>query len=208
MRKCLSGPRFLFLVCVCCLIKFLGPVEVLTRFPRSILFFCQALILISITYILASFMSNTSPSDLVVIESELKGKTLLVYWYLLRSPSSGVGVREIQRSLRFSSPSVAAHHLDKLLSLGLVDKSKTGEYFLVQEVKIGLLRFFTKLGRFLVPRYLFYSVWFSTMLVFYLKFYGFSWPTSVHNVAAIIFGSLACCILWFETIRLWREKPF
>ena len=152
------------------------------------------------------FMSDVSPSDLAVIESQLKGKTLLVYWYLLRSPSSRVGVREIQRSLGFSSPSVAAHHLEKLLSLGLVEKSMTGEYFLVQEVKVGLLRFFTRLGRFLVPRYLFYSIWVSTMFVIYLVLYGPSF--CIHNLAAIIFGLVACFILWFETFRLWREKPF
>ena len=151
-------------------------------------------------------MSDVSPSDLAVIESQLKGKTLLVYWYLLRSPSSRVGVREIQRSLGFSSPSVAAHHLEKLLSLGLVEKSMTGEYFLVQEVKVGLLRFFTRLGRFLVPRYLFYSIWVSTMFIIYLVLYGPSF--CIHNLAAIIFGLVACFILWFETFRLWREKPF
>jgi len=151
-------------------------------------------------------MSGISSSDLAVIESQLKGKTLLVYWYLLRSPSSRVGVREIQRSLSLSSPSVAAHHLEKLLSLGLVEKSMTGEYFLAQEVKVGLLRFFTRLGRFLVPRYLFYSLWLSTMFVIYLALY---WPTgSIHNIAAILFGSVANLILWFETVRLWREKPF
>ncbi|KPV64537.1 MAG: hypothetical protein AOA65_0931 [Candidatus Bathyarchaeota archaeon BA1] len=154
-------------------------------------------------------MSGVSPSDLAVIESELKGKTLLVYWYLLKAPSSAVGVREIQRSLGFSSPSVAAHHLEKLLSLGLVEKSKIGEYYLTQEVKVGLLRFFTRLGRFLVPRYLFHSVWLSTMLVIYLVFYGWDgFPFCIHNVAAIMFGFIACLILWFETVRLWREKPF
>jgi len=151
-------------------------------------------------------MSSVSPVDLAVVESELKGKTLLVYWYLLRSPSSGVGVREVQRSLGFSSPSVAAHHLEKLLSLGLVEKSMTGEYFVAQEVKVGILRFFTRLGRFLVPRYLFYSVWFSTMLLVYLALYGHT--GSIHNIVAIIFGLAACLILWFETLRLWREKPF
>lgn len=145
-------------------------------------------------------------SDVAVIESRLKGKTLLVYWYLLGSSGPRVGVREVQRSLGFSSPSVAAHHLNKLLSLGLVDKSTTGEYFLVHEVDVGILRFFSKLGRFLVPRYLFYSVFLSTMLVVYLIFYG--WYGSIHNIAAIIFGSVACFILWFETARLWREKPF
>ncbi|MFQ5759179.1 MAG: hypothetical protein ACE5IF_05835 [Candidatus Bathyarchaeia archaeon] len=145
-------------------------------------------------------------SDLAVIESEMRGKTLLVYWYLLGSSSPRVGVREVQRSLGFSSPSVAAHHLNKLLDLGLVDKSGTGEYFLVREVDVGVLRFFTRLGRFLVPRYLFYSVFLSTMLIVYLIFYG--WYGSIHNVAAITFGSVACFILWLETVRLWREKPF
>lgn len=151
-------------------------------------------------------MSKDSSSDLLLVESELKGKTLLVYWYLLRSPSSAVGVREIQRSLGFSSPSVAAHHLDKLLNLGLVDKSKTGEYFLVQEVKVGMLRFFTKLGRFLVPRYLFYSVLLTTMLILYLYFYRLT--GGVHSIAALSFGLVACFSLWYETIRIWMEKPF
>ena len=136
----------------------------------------------------------------------MKGKTLLVYWYLLRSQGSGVGVREVQRSLGFSSPSVAAHHLDRLLNLGLVDKSGTGEYFLVQEVKVGILRFFTKLGRFLVPRYLFYSVLLTTMLSLYMIFYGLT--GGVHSVAALSFGLIACLSLWYETIRLWMEKPF
>jgi len=149
---------------------------------------------------------STSTLDLAQVESELKGKTLLVYWHMLKTPTTSVGVREIQRALHFSSPSIATHHLEKLISLGLVDKSGTGEYYITQEVKVGLLRFFTRLGRFLVPRYLFYSVWFSTMLIVYLTFYRHD--GSVHNMVAVIFGVLASLILWLETARLWREKPF
>ncbi len=144
--------------------------------------------------------------DLALLESELKGKTLLVYWHLLKSSGSRVGVREVQRKLGFSSPSVAVYHLDKLMSLGLVEKTVTGEYVLISEVKTGLLRFFMRLGRFLVPRYLFYSVWFTTMLISYIIFYGQS--LCVHNTAALIFGLSASSILWFETVRVLREKPF
>ena len=147
-------------------------------------------------------MGEPSPAE---IESQLKGKTLLVYWLMLKSQSSPVGVREIQRELGFSSPSVAAHHLDKLLSLGLIDKTMRGEYFLAREVKVGVLRFFTRLGRFMIPRYLFYSVWFTTMLVVYLVLYGQS--GGIHNLVAIMFGAFASFILWYETIRLWTEKP-
>jgi len=156
-------------------------------------------------------MSDFSPSDLAVIESQLKGKTLQIYWYLLRDPSSSVGVRAVQRALGLSSPSVAAHHLDKLLSLGLVEMTTRGEYLLNQEVKVGLLKFFSRMGRFLVPRHLFYAIWLSTMFAIYLIVYNviLYQPTgSVHNIAAILFGVVANIVLWIETVRLWKEKPF
>jgi hypothetical protein len=151
-------------------------------------------------------MSSGSLSDMAIIESQLKGKTLQVYWFLLKASNNRSGVREIQRSLGFSSPSVAVHHLDKLLNLGLITKTGTGEYIIVDEIKVGLLRFFTRIGRFLVPRYLFYSVWLSTMLITYLLFYGVT--GGVHNFFALIFGLVSSTVLWFEAIRLWREKPF
>ena len=57
------------------------------------------------------------------VASELKGNTLRVYWQLLRSSRGAVGVREVQRSLGFSSPALAAYHLNKLEELGLVRKN-------------------------------------------------------------------------------------
>ena len=161
--------------------------------------------------VLAGLMSGTSSADLAVIESQLKGKTLQIYWYLLKDPNSSVGVREVQRSLGLSSPSVAAHHLNKLLSLGLVEKNTRSEYLLNQEIKVGLLKFFSRMGRFLVPRHLFYAIWLSTMFAIYLIVYNviLYQPTgSVHNLAAILFGVVANLVLWIETVRLWKEKPF
>lgn len=156
-------------------------------------------------------MSDLSASELAEIESQLKGKTLQIYWYLLRDPQTSVGVREVQRALGLSSPSVAAHHLDKLLSLGLVEKTVRGEYLLNQEIKVGVLKFFSRMGRFLVPRHLFYAIWLSTMLAIYIIVYNFILyqPTgTIHNIAAILFGVVASLVLWIETVRLWREKPF
>jgi len=143
--------------------------------------------------------------DMAFLESELKGKTLLVYWYLIQQPTHTVGVREVQRALSFSSPSIAVHHLEKLQDLGLVKKKGTGEYFLEEEVKVGILKFFMHMGRFVVPRYFFYSVLFSTMLTAYLAlcFLGIVFP----SFYAIVFGMSASIIFWFETIRLWRAKP-
>lgn len=143
--------------------------------------------------------------DLAFLESELKGKTLLVYWYLLQQPTHSVGVREVQRALSFSSPSIAVHHLQKLQDLGLVEKKGTGEYVLEEEVKVGILRFFTRMGRFLVPRYLFYSVLFTTMLTMYLVlcYIGQIAP----SFYAMLFGGIALLVFWVEAIRLWRARP-
>jgi len=144
--------------------------------------------------------------DMAFLESALKGKTLLVYWYLLQQPTHEVGVREVQRALGFSSPSIAVHHLEKLQDLGLIQKKGTGEYALEGEVKVGILRFFTHMGRFLVPRYLFYSVLFSTMLAAYVTLHILGQITP--SFYTLMFGILATIIFWVETFRLWRAKPF
>lgn len=145
-------------------------------------------------------------ANTTVLESMLKGKTLKVYWYMLQQPSRSVGVREIQRALRFSSPSVALHHLEKIEDLGLVQKKVTGEYMIKEEVKVGILRLFTRMGHFLVPRYLFYSVLFTTMLATYTVICLIS--NVLPNFYALMFGLIASAAFWIETIRVWRAKPF
>jgi hypothetical protein len=140
-----------------------------------------------------------------VLESQLKGKTLLVYWYLIQQPTRTTGIRAVQRALGFSSPSIAVHHLDKLQDLGLVEKQGTGDYVLTEEVKVGILRFFTHMGRFIVPRYLFYSVLFTTMLSAYVVLFALGQVTV--SLYALVFGLVGLLIFWIETVRLWRAKP-
>ena len=81
------------------------------------------------------------------LEYALRGKAWKVYWFLLKT-GSPVGVREVQRALHFSSPSIAFHHLEQLRELGLVEKQEIGgHYVLVGQVKIGVLRHYVKLGK-------------------------------------------------------------
>lgn len=143
--------------------------------------------------------------DITKIESELKGKTLLVYWYFIRHSESYIGARAVQRALGFSSPSVASHHLEKLMRLGLL-KKKLGEYTLVGEIKVGFLKLFIKLGKLILPRYLFYAVFFTTMFLTYVVLYPQN--LSGHNIVALLFGATAVFILWYETFKIHREAPF
>jgi hypothetical protein len=137
------------------------------------------------------------------IESELKGNTLRVYWMLLQSQSASIGVREVQRQLGFSSPALASYHLNKLAELSLVEE-KNGEYHLIRKVRVGVLKQFTKLGSVMVPRYVLYAAMFTTLFVYFLTQLR---DVNFYSVFAFIFGSLGTLLLWYETIRVWRQRP-
>ena len=140
------------------------------------------------------------------LEYSLRGKAWRVYWYLLKN-GKPASVREVQRALHFSSPSVANHHLEQLRELGLVEKQDIGgHYVLVSHVKIGVLKHYVKLGRLLFPRYFFYAV-FCT--VFYVAFLVFLLQAfSRENLFIISFGAIVCAIFWYEAYRVWTMRPF
>jgi len=138
------------------------------------------------------------------VASQLKGNTLRVYWHLLQSSRNTVGARETQRALGFSSPALAVYHLEKLSDLGLVEKER-GEYRLVKKVDVGVLRQFIRLGTLVLPRYMVYAGLFTTLLIFYatqVRTFNF------YSLFALVFGVLGTGIMWYETFRIWRQKPF
>ncbi len=137
------------------------------------------------------------------VESILKGNTLRVYWFLLRASNGVVGARETQRALGFSSPALAVYHLDKLVELGLVEKTH-GEYRLVKTVNVGVLKQFVRLGAFTFPRYLLYATTFTVLLVFYLTQFR---RVDFYSVFALILNLLAAGVMWYETVKTWKQKP-
>ena len=140
------------------------------------------------------------------LEYALRGKAWKVYWFLLKT-GKPVSVREVQRALHFSSPSVANHHLEQLRELGLVQKQEIGgHYLLVSEVKIGVLRHYVKLGKLLFPRYFFYAVFSTVFYVAYLLFLfqGFT----RENLFIVSFGAIVCAVFWYEAYRVWAMRPF
>lgn len=139
------------------------------------------------------------------VESQLRGNTLRVYWYIL-SQNEPVGVREVQRAIGMSSPSVASHHLSKLVDLELVEKKPDNSYEMKRFVKVGVLRNFIEFrGRFL-PRYVFIAVFFTAYLLAYVVFTTVAWPGVFDRLIAITVGLLAAILAWWETYRLWKVK--
>ena len=140
------------------------------------------------------------------VRSELKGTTLRVYWAILKKGPDGAGPREIMRGLSLSSPSVAAYHLEKLKAMGLVEKTPSGSYNKLDNVKVEVFSDFVNVIGMMLPRYFFYSILFTTMLLGYVVLYP-PQPTP-QSMISIVFGLTGCVITWGETIRAWARRPF
>jgi DNA-binding transcriptional ArsR family regulator len=137
------------------------------------------------------------------IDNQLKGNSLKVYMFLLRSPSGSVGIREVQRALKFSSPTLAQYHLEKLRELGLIRREST-EYVLASDVKVGVLRQFYRLGTVLVPRFVLYAVLFTVLLGFLASIIT---EVTLVSVSALLLAVLGAAIFWYEAVRALRERP-
>ncbi len=134
-------------------------------------------------------------------EDTLKGTSLDVYRYLLKN-GKPVGVREMQRALSLSTPSLAAYHLDKLEEAGLI-KKENGNYVINKVV----LEDCIKISRFLIPRYLFYSVFAVLLLVAELTFLRPTVITRFYFFATV--GTLLCTLAFcYETGKVWSKGGF
>jgi len=137
------------------------------------------------------------------IISELRGNTLRAYWALMNARDGVLGPRELQRRLGFSSPALASYHLNKLAEMGLVEKER-GDYRIVREVRVGVLKQFVKLGTFLLPRYVLYATLFTTLLVYLLLNLR---ESTFYSAFALVLGGLGTAIFWYEAVRVWMQRP-
>ncbi|MBO3839889.1 MAG: hypothetical protein QXN75_01530 [Thermoproteota archaeon] len=127
------------------------------------------------------------------INEVLKGKTLLVYHYMLRK-SRPLSVREVQAGLRFKTPSQAFYHLNRLQSVGLIELQKEG--YVVKGI---YLKHYTVISKLISSRFIFYFVFFAIALLIellILKPEDFS--SYLFSVAIMFLGTL---LFLYETIR-------
>jgi predicted DNA-binding transcriptional regulator len=138
------------------------------------------------------------------VQAQLKGNTLRMYVYVLRQRK--VGVRQAQRALRLSNPSLAQYHLSKLVEMGLL-KEEGGEYEIMKEVKVDMMRDFLRVGTLLVPRFVFYAAFFTVFAVYFIV-QGIgaiaSEPLAMWSAALL---GLASAAFWFEALKAWKSAP-
>ncbi len=149
---------------------------------------------------------STKTSETQVNQKEivknLTGRTLMIYFVLLNTKKTGV--RELQRKLELSSPSVARYHLDKLSELHLLE-NRNGVYHLINKAKIPALTSWVLLGKQLLPRSIFAATFFSFLLIGYIIFIFSFWHKD--SVFMLITGGLVCLYLWFDVWWHFQNKP-
>jgi len=135
----------------------------------------------------------------------LTGNTLRVYTYIFKVKKSSI--KEVQVNVGLNSPALAQYHLEKLVSLGLARRDDmTGEYVIVKEIKVETLEQFLKIGTYIVPRLLLYAVM-LTVIVGYFTIFISGFALNEYTLWTYVIGGFALCIMWYETIKAWRNSP-
>jgi hypothetical protein len=131
---------------------------------------------------------------------EIKGNTLRVYLYLLRHGPSEL--RDIQREVGLSTPSLASYHLGKLVAAGYAKQDDHGRYVVTGEASGEILAGYSKIGVAIVPQLFFFALLFSILTVF------FSFEALYHTDFTIPLVAIAIAmvaVLWYQTVRLWQR---
>ena len=110
----------------------------------------------------------------------LKGTTLRVYRYIYRA-GAPVGIHDVQRALKLSSPSVAEYHIKKLLGAGLVQQ-KDGGYSVDRVIFENVIR----IRRTLIPLQTTYLAFFLSTLGILVLFFRPASVTSLFFFALVV----------------------
>jgi hypothetical protein len=98
------------------------------------------------------------------LEEKVAGErvTFRVYVFLLEAGKASA--RDVFNGCDLSSPSLALHHLEKLEDLKLAKKDENGVYHVITR-RFGVLRFFHKTGKWLIPRSFFYTIMYGVIII-------------------------------------------
>lgn len=129
----------------------------------------------------------------------LRGLTLKVYRFILKNDKP-VGIREVQRALNLSSPTLALYHMNKLEEAGLIKKELDG--YVADRI---ILENLVRLRRILIPRSLFYAIFLVTSLVMLAVFLR---PPALTReyVFSLAVISIAAATSVYESMRAFSKE--
>lgn len=132
----------------------------------------------------------------------ISGTTWDVYLFILTS-NEPIGVRDVWRKLKLSSPSLAQYHINKLLDLKLLLQTQDGKYSVKEKEQIEALRSFVLLRGRLIPRLVFYGALIAGVLAVYLVFKPFRWD--FRDLIFVIVSAFSILAFFFEAYNQYRS---
>ena len=91
------------------------------------------------------------------------------------------------------------------MDLGLLTENG-GEYFLADQIKVDVLKDFLKFGTLIVPRFVFYAVFFTIVTAFF-GFVAIERAFSELNLFFVAMLCVATGLFWYEALRAWLRGP-
>jgi hypothetical protein len=135
------------------------------------------------------------------LEERVAGEynTFRVYLYVLRKKR--VGIRDVQNDLGLSSPNLAAYHLRKLESIGVLRKEDS-QYVAISK-SFGVLRLFLILDKWIIPKSFFFFLLFLPMTIGFLAFF------SQHPFfqVALVVSVIGLILSLYFTVQFYRVLP-
>ncbi|MCX8161937.1 MAG: hypothetical protein N3E44_02950, partial [Candidatus Bathyarchaeota archaeon] len=83
------------------------------------------------------------------------------------------------------------------------EEDEDGLYRASRVVELSILKPYIVFGGRLIPRLVFYAVFFTSFLTSYVIL---SWGDL--NIYTVAVAMIAAAAFWYETVRAWRYKPF
>lgn len=138
---------------------------------------------------------------------ELEGTTLNVYAFVVKE-GKPVGPREVMRGANLSSPSTAYRQLQKLESLGLIEKNLYGAYVAREKASVSG---HVWVGRNLVPRLICYSLFFLGILsveviILVVQFFSQGRTPSLAVMYLVPITALSAGLFLAEGLMLFRKN--
>ncbi len=127
--------------------------------------------------------------------TNISATTWNVYLYILTSREP-IGVRDVWRELKLSTPSLAQYHVNKLLELDMITQTRQGKYVASEEKRVETLRSFVLLYGKLIPRLVFYGALITGILAFYLIAWPIEW--NFRDLTVVVVAFISIVAFFFE----------
>jgi len=130
----------------------------------------------------------------------------LVYLFVASRGHDHPTLRQVQNAMKFSSPSSAVFHLQKLEEAGLIGRDEYGNYLIKRSMPSPYVARFLVVGKAVIPKRLLYAV-VTTVLALGFALVLSAFITDEVVLLALAPNLFAALVFWYEASDDWKGRP-